>query len=590
MDVNRSKLTKNWIAHLLRWNIASFFLWGTYAFADDVYREDAKSISRGNELFQTNCSACHDFSRDGSIGPGLGRVTGVAFKSWIEDFIRNSQAMVEAEDLRALKLFDEYKTVMPSYDFSEEDMESLLAYIYSEKRERKRRRSQVVRQGVISDPVVESVEPSGLGLVLEPFVCVPRSNRFAPQAKINKMAGVIDGEKHRLFVNDIRGFLYEIVDGEAVAFLDVAKRFPNFISKPGFATGMTSFAFSPAFEKDGLLYTHHAETPAGKLSDFVLPNNTEPMFQYVLVEWKTDETRSRILEGQGREIMRIDMFGTAHGVQEIAFNPSVKKGDEDYGNMYVGIGDGSASYKKRMDLFDGLGLVWGKVLRIDPKGNNSKNGKYGIPPNNPFVVGTQLEASESESFKPLEEIFASGVRNPNTLSWTPDGKLLVTDIGHHHIEELNWVESGKDYGWPTFEGEFEIDLLNDRQRSLFTRKSNSRNAVDPVVMLDHDEIVAIAGGFAIPSEGEFGLGGKYVFGGIANGRVFMIDLADVKKGSRAQPRELQLIFEGEIVTVSDLVKYRRADLRFGQDAAGGLYLMSKTTGCIWEIVGIQKID
>jgi len=34
------------------------------------------------------------------------------------------------------------------------------------------------------------------------------------------------------------------------------------------------------------------------------------------------------------------MVSGIHGVQEITFNPLAKKGDEDYGLLYIGIGDG----------------------------------------------------------------------------------------------------------------------------------------------------------------------------------------------------------------------------------------------------------
>ena len=38
-----------------------------------------------------------------------------------------------------------------------------------------------------------------------------------------------------------------------------------------------------------------------------------------------------------------------------------------------------------MNVAQNLGSSFGKILRIDPLGNNSANGKYGIPKDNPFV-------------------------------------------------------------------------------------------------------------------------------------------------------------------------------------------------------------
>ena len=74
-----------------------------------------------------------------------------------------------------------------------------------------------------------------------------------------------------------------------------------------------------------------------------------------------------------------------HGVQEIAFNPTVIPGHADYGKLYIGIGDGAAAEKGYPFLAADKYRVYGKILRIDPAGNNSVNGQYGIPPDNPFV-------------------------------------------------------------------------------------------------------------------------------------------------------------------------------------------------------------
>jgi len=70
-------------------------------------------------------------------------------------------------------------------------------------------------------------------------------------------------------------------------------------------------------------------------------------------------------------------------------------------------------------------------MRIDPAGNNSKNGHYGIPESNPF-------ANETDN-KIVKEVFAYGFRNPHHMSWDKanDNKLIATDIGEANLEELN---------------------------------------------------------------------------------------------------------------------------------------------------------
>lgn len=45
---------------------------------------------------------------------------------------------------------------------------------------------------------------------------------------------------------------------------------------------------------------------------------------------------------------------------------------------------------------------------------------------------------------------------------------------------------------------------------------------------------------------------------------------------------------GTRVTLQDLAGDSRVDLRFGQDADGGLYLLSKANGRIWKVTGTRK--
>src|SRR5690606_859574 len=128
-------------------------------------------------------------------------------------------------------------------------------------------------------------------------------------------------------------------------------------------------------------------------------------------------------------LWRIDMPAQIHGVQEIAFNPHSRPKDLDYGLLYIGIGDGGSAEGGFAFLCNTNSNIWSSVLRIDPLGNNSKNGRYGIPAINPFASYDDEE--------PLGEIFARGMRNPNRLSWTADGGMLLSDVGLSDAVELN---------------------------------------------------------------------------------------------------------------------------------------------------------
>ena len=63
-------------------------------------------------------------------------------------------------------------------------------------------------------------------------------------------------------------------------------------------------------------------------------------------------------------------------------SPSTR--DADFGLLYVGVADGGSGGDP-LNLAQNLNSAFGKILRIDPLGENSANGKYGIPASNPFV-------------------------------------------------------------------------------------------------------------------------------------------------------------------------------------------------------------
>ena len=82
--------------------------------------------------------------------------------------------------------------------------------------------------------------------------------------------------------------------------------------------------------------------PASAKADFSYPDSIPVLLQWVLTEWKTDPAAFPF-SGKGREILRIDMPTGIHGMQEITFNRFAKPGDEDYGLLYIGIGDGGSA-------------------------------------------------------------------------------------------------------------------------------------------------------------------------------------------------------------------------------------------------------
>ena len=111
-------------------------------------------------------------------------------------------------------------------------------------------------------------------------------------------------------------------------YLDMVKEKPKFIHRPGLATGFGSFAFHPEFQKNGLLYTTHVESPGSGKADFAYNDSIKVTLQWVLSEWKTETPNAFPFTGKSRELLRVNMVGSFHGVQEITLirwrNPATR--------------------------------------------------------------------------------------------------------------------------------------------------------------------------------------------------------------------------------------------------------------------------
>src|SRR5271169_1165425 len=221
----------------------------------------------------------------------------------------------------------------------------------------------------------------------------------------------------RIFVNDQSGTLY-ILDTATKKFTPYIKFtdvFPKFASDKGNATGIVSITFDPAYAKNGKFYTVHTENP--ELPGTAAPVNTQlaslnltgytttdpvnppagPVhLESVLVEWTDTNIRNATFEGTARELLRIG-FDRNHPTDDTIFNPLAKPGSGDYGNLYIGVGDGAQGETPGPShtIPQQLNTLLGKILRITPdinlhpKDMLSGNGRYRIPSTgpdpNPFV-------------------------------------------------------------------------------------------------------------------------------------------------------------------------------------------------------------
>ncbi len=542
-------------------------------FGGDISRA-AADIAAGEDLFQRYCSACHNFQQNG-IGPQLGGVTRMVDNEWIKNFIQNAAQVMRDKDPRAVSLFEEYQTYMPSFEnLTAEELDQLLAFMHTF--EAPEDPAEKIDLPVVEDPIRDTVVMSETMVELTLVTQIPASADKPPLARINKMECTLSG---RLFVADLRGKLYELVNDLPQVYLDLSELKPNFIDRPGLGTGLGSFAFHPDFEGNGLFYTTHSEAPNSAPADEQFAANVPTAIQYVLSEWKADDPTSASFVGTHRELLRMDMVTGRHGFQEIGFNPTAEEYDEDFGNLYITVGDGACveegypeySYHKGTQL-------WSAILRIDPLGDNARHGKYGIPQSNPFAKDPNKRS----------ELYAYGFRNPNQLSWDEKGNLYATDIGLRQIEEINLVEPGAFYGWPIREGSFFLNHRGNLSRVYPLPDNDSEfNITYPVVSLDHDETRAIVGGYFYDGSKLPGLQGQYVYGDITSGRLFHSSKQAMQLGAKDPIYEWQISLNGTPTNLREVSGSNRVDLRFGQDCEGDLYIMTKSDGKIYRLQGIN---
>jgi hypothetical protein len=429
----------------------------------------------------------------------------------------------------------------------------------------------------LMDPIPEPIGWGDLALHLEHWLTVPATDAKAPLARINCMKPAPDGSG-RLFLNDLIGPMYSIINDKITAYLDLRSHLPAFYNERGLAGGFNFFEFHPEFEKNGLFYTIHTEEPQQKEPDFIGPHHKDARgIDCIILEWRAQDPAAPVFKGNFREIMRVRFPTHIHFVQDMVFNPNTTPGDEDYGLLYIGVGEGGSMIAGQADNIHRLDSLLGNVIRIDPLGTNSANGNYGIPASNPW-------ASDGDD-QTLGELWAIGFRNPHRFAWDPDGRLFVTDIGEANVEEINLVEKGHSYGWPHREGTFEFQL-DPNKFGLLPLPDNDEGYTYPIAQFDHYDADAISGGYFYRGSKHPLLKGKYVFGAIVRGHLFYLNAADIKLGSLAPIKKFRVFSQGTETSMAELADSGRVDLRIGIDQANKLYVFEKNKGQIFKIAKV----
>ena len=401
----------------------------------------------------------------------------------------------------------------------------------------------------------------------------------------------------RLFVNEMRGPLYTVsYDGRAVTkYMDVnASNWGVKVQSLGRERGVQSFAIHPQFNQPG--------TPGfGKLYTWTDSSNTttpRPDFSSgrgqnthatVLFEWTARNPAAATYDGgPPLELLRVQQPFANHNGSHISFNPLVSPSDADFGMLYVGVGDGGSGGDP-LTLAQNLGSPFGKILRLNPLGSNSANGKYGVPAGNPFANDGNPDT--------LGEIYVYGVRNPQRFGWdSRNGNLFVADIGQDIVEELSLATAGANLGWNKWEGSFgyvsrrAVSLANQRGDPKVTYPVAEYGQIDPLLQVQS----AITGVHVYRRGPIAQLADLVLFGDMVSGEIFYIHADKLPSGGQAGIRRILLNDGSESKTLLKLIQEKnvkqgkrpvpRADLRFGTGPDGQLFLLNKHDGTIRLLV------
>jgi hypothetical protein len=355
-------------------------------------------------------------------------------------------------------------------------------------------------------------------------------------------------------------------------------------------------------------------------------------FESVLIEWTDTNLRNVAFEGTAREVLRLQLNHRIHPMGEMVFHPTARRGDPEWRVMYIGIGDGGAGEMRTIARPNPqrLDTLVGKILRIIPDAAEhvatstlSENGRYRIPNDNPFMAKPGVR----------KEIWAYGLRNPHRLSWAADPSdsrrqhLVAAVVGLRTWEMVSIIRKGANYGYSQREGNQLLQPNNvvaplpavDRIAVQIGDEVTDEVVVPtyPVVQYGHvpEGGDGIGSGYVYTGKALPALRGKYVFSDLSTGRVWYADWKEMLAADDGNPATLAEIHEVKLYwsdqihdTLTSITQAayqarggkdpdlpgrgtvsgsRRADARFALDAAGELFVYSKTDGMIRQVVGIR---
>lgn len=336
------------------------------------------------------------------------------------------------------------------------------------------------------------------------------------------LAAVPDGSGD-LVVVEQGGRILRFAPGAASArlFLDLRDR-----ATPAFGEkGLLSIAFDPDYANNRFFYVDYTAA--------------DPL-RTVVSRFQAPAGDAAVVAACEQVLLEVDQPYSNHNGGQLAFGPD--------GMLYVALGDGGGAGDPQGNGQNRNTLL-GSILRIDVH-HQDPGRAYAIPPDNPFAQATDGSRGE---------IWAYGLRNPWRFSFDRlTGALYAGDVGQYHVEEIDRIVPGGNYGWNRMEG----------TRCYEPAEGCSQPGLQlPIVEYGHSYGVAVVGGFVYRGRALTRLYGRYVFGDFGSGKIWSI------RTDAAGLSELEPVLETRLIISS-----------FGEDADGELYVLDFSGGRVFRLV------
>lgn len=209
-----------------------------------------------------------------------------------------------------------------------------------------------------------------------------------------------------MLVTERTGALRVIRDGELLN--DAVTGLPEIYARG--QAGLFEVELHPDFDENNLVYLTYATGTRGA--------NT---LRLARATYESTET--------GGALSDFEVLFTANADRDSVHHYGGRMVWQEDGTLLLTSGEGSrAKYRVKAQTLD---THFGKVLRLTEDGKPA--------PGNPFMDKPDA----------LPEIWSYGHRNPQGIALGPDGTVYTNEHGPRGGDEMNIVEPGKNYGWPS---------------------------------------------------------------------------------------------------------------------------------------------